>query len=440
MKKRSHKVRIAGGGLAGVEAAHFLAARGIEVELFEMRPGSRTPAHKTGLLGELVCSNSLKGTDPDTAHGLLKKEIERLGSLIMNTAFQTRVPAGKALAVDREAFAASLTRAIETDPLITVVRQEMCDIDPNIPTIIATGPLTSDRLAQRLSNITGKDRLFFYDAIAPIVDASSIDLKHAFFGSRWDPETGDYLNCTLNREQYEAFVSVLIEADRVHAHAFEEARFFDACLPVEVMAIKGRETLRYGPMRPVGMVDPATGQRPYAAVQLRKENLKGDAYNMVGFQTRLTYTEQKRVFSLIPALGNATFLRYGSIHRNTFIDSPRVLLGDLSVRGFSNVYLAGQITGVEGYVESACTGIVAALSLASQLKGRDFVPPRADTAIGALIQYITLPAKGRFQPTNINFGIMKEPEGSNKRNRNQMRVERESESFESWLKSLSGLL
>ncbi len=438
MKTRAPSVRIVGAGLAGVEAAHFLSSRGVPVELFEMRPVMSTPAHKTSLLAELVCSNSLKGTDPETAHGLLKRELTLLKSLVMETAFETRVPAGKALAVDREAFAASITRKIESDSLIRIVRQEVVEIDPETPTIIATGPLTSDTLAARLAGMTGQDRLFFYDAIAPVIDAASIDHGHAFFASRWSTEDSDYLNCPMDKEEYEAFVCALMEADRVQARSFEDARFFDACLPVEVMALRGIESLRYGPMRPVGITHPETGMKPYAVLQLRKENLKGDAYNMVGFQTRLTYPEQKRVFSLIPALRKAEYLRYGSIHRNTFLNSPEVLQGDLSMRNFPNTYLAGQITGVEGYMESASTGILAGISLLARISSREFTPPPADTAIGALVQYITRPAKD-FQPTNINFGIMEDP-GGPKKYRKQVRLEKECSSLDSWMKSLSDLI
>lgn len=431
---------MAGGGLAGVEAAHLLAGKGVSVELFEMRPHVSTPAHKTGLFGELVCSNSLKGTDPQTAHGLLKKELSRLSSLVMQTAFETSVPAGKALAVDREAFASALTRRIESNSLIHIVREEVCGIDGSVPTIIATGPLTSDKLAARLAEMTGSDRLFFYDAVSPIIDAESIDYGHAFFGSRWEPGSTDYLNCPLDRDEYDRLIHEMLEADRVQAHAFEDAGFFEACLPVEVIAGRGSESLRFGPMRPVGMVDPADGKRPYAVVQLRRENLKGDAYNMVGFQTRLTYPEQKRIFSLIPALRNAVFHRYGSIHRNTYFDSPRVLARDLSIRGYPNTFLAGQLTGVEGYLESASTGIFAGLSLLSRLEGKDLPLPPADTALGALVQYITEPREERFQPSNINFGIMEAPGDVPKKRRKEARLERESISFDTWFDSLSGLL
>ncbi|MFY9396901.1 MAG: methylenetetrahydrofolate--tRNA-(uracil(54)-C(5))-methyltransferase (FADH(2)-oxidizing) TrmFO [Desulfomonilia bacterium] len=437
--RKSRRPRIIGGGLAGVEAAYLLAVRGLSVDLFEMRPFVSTPAHQTGLLGELVCSNSLKGTAPDTAHGLLKKELDRLDSLVLQTAFEHRVPAGKALAVDRQAFAAALTGKIESQEHIRVIREEVLDIDPEVPTIVATGPLTSEGFAARLSQLAGSDRLFFYDAISPIVDAQSIDMDRAFFGSRWDRQSADYLNCPLNEEEYRRFVDELLRADRVRAHAFEDARFFDACLPIEVIAGRGSESLRFGPMRPVGMRDPRTGARPYAVVQLRRENLQGDAYNLVGFQTRLTYPEQKRVFSLIPALEHAVFLRWGSIHRNTYLDSPRVLKNDLSMRDLPLTFIAGQITGVEGYLESASTGIYAALGLLARLQGSELLPPPADTALGALVQHVTGPCEGRFQPSNINFGIMKAPEDVPGKRRKEARMERESVSFEKWIGSLSGL-
>ncbi|HHO76737.1 MAG TPA: methylenetetrahydrofolate--tRNA-(uracil(54)-C(5))-methyltransferase (FADH(2)-oxidizing) TrmFO [Deltaproteobacteria bacterium] len=428
------RVSVAGGGLAGVEAAYCLAQSGVPVNLFEMRPVKSTPAHRTSLLGELVCSNSLKGTDPLTAHGLLKKELARLGSIVLKTAQETRVPAGKALAVDRDAFGQALTDIVQSHPLIEIHRKEFTCIEPGIPTIIATGPLTSDKLTSFLADMTGTDRLSFYDAISPIIDAESVDMNHAFFGSRWEIESTDYLNCPLDKDRYYAFVEELIKSDRVNPRSFEDTRFFDACLPVEVIALRGRDSLRFGPMRPVGFTDPLTGSRPYALLQLRRENLKGNAYNLVGFQTRLTYTEQKRIFCMIPALAGAEYLRFGSIHRNTFFDSPKVLNKDLSIKGFPLVFLAGQVTGVEGYMESAAMGIVAALAALAKMSGRVFSPPGPDTATGALISYITDEHTTKFQPMNINFGIM-EPLDAPKKLRQQARLEKESLSFETWLKS-----
>lgn len=436
MKKTTVRAQVVGGGLAGVEAALRLAQGGVCVDLFEMRPGKQTPAHKTDLLGELVCSNSLKGTDPATAHGLLKKELSLLGSAVLKAAEITRVPAGKALAVDRLSFARALTEAVQAHDLIEMHRQEIVEIDPGIPTIIATGPLTSEALAEHLAKMTGSSRLFFYDAISPIIDADSIETEHAFFGSRWDPESTDYLNCPLDEDHYYAFITELLQAQQVIPHGFEEARYFEACLPVEIMASRGRDSLRYGPMRPIGLEDPRTGRRPFAVLQLRRENLRGDAYNLVGFQTKLTYAEQKRIFGLIPALAHAGFERFGSIHRNTFLDSPRVLNKDLSLKGYPLIFLAGQVTGVEGYMESAATGILAGLSLLAKTSGTGFLPPRADTAIGALIHYITDENTKDFQPMNVNFGIMESPDVP-KKLRNQARVDREACSFQEWMKSLT---
>lgn len=424
-------VRVIGGGLAGVEAAYRLARSGMDVALSEMRPGQMTPAHTTDLLGELVCSNSLKGTDPTTAHGMLKAELMQLDSLVLESAYQTRIPAGKALAVDREAFAARLTAIVSAHPRIRIIREEVGHIDPHVPTVVASGPLTSPCLAEEIARLTGSDRLFFYDAISPILDAETIDLRHAFFGSRWAQDDTDYLNCPLDKEEYTAFVTALGEADRTRAHVFEDARFFEGCLPIEVIAARGVDSLRFGPMRPVGLTDPHTGRRPYAVVQLRRENLRGDAYNIVGFQTRLTYGEQHRVFSLIPALAQARFLRYGSIHRNTFIDAPRVLEKDLSLRGQRQIVFAGQLTGVEGYMESAATGILAALSLIALRHGRPFVPPPPETAMGALIAYITDREVNNFQPMNINLGILPVPDVP-KKERRQVLLEREAHAFTAW--------
>ncbi|MGO9147704.1 MAG: methylenetetrahydrofolate--tRNA-(uracil(54)-C(5))-methyltransferase (FADH(2)-oxidizing) TrmFO [Desulfomonilia bacterium] len=432
-------VRVIGGGLAGVEAAHLLATNGVQVELFEMRPAVTTPAHKTGMLAELVCSNSFKGTDPLTAHGILKREMASLGSLVLSIANQTCVPAGKALAVDRTAFAALTTQHITAQPLITLREKELKAIDQACPTIIATGPLTSDALAQNLMAMTGSSRLFFYDAISPIIDADSIDMGHAFFGARWSDDNPDYLNCTLDEPHYQRFMEELLKADKVISHEFEDARFFEACLPIEVLAARGMDALRYGPMRPVGLKDPSTGKRPFAVVQLRKENLKGNAYTMVGFQTRLTYPEQMRIIGMIPALSSARFLRYGSIHRNTYIDSPRVLGADLSLKEHSNVILAGQITGVEGYMESAATGILAGISMLAGIKHKTFQPPGPDTALGALVNHIIDRSINVFQPMNINFGIMTMPDVPKSR-RAEARSERAKSAFDQWKESIKEIL
>jgi methylenetetrahydrofolate--tRNA-(uracil-5-)-methyltransferase len=433
------RVRVIGGGLAGVEAAHVLAKGGVNVDLFEMRPGSRTPAHKTDLLAELVCSNSFKGIDPMTAHGILKREMRLLGSIVLDIAGKTSVPAGKALAVDRSAFASQITEYITAQPLITLKREEVKKIETDYPTIIATGPLTSDVLAQDIACITGSSRLFFYDAISPIIEADSIDMDHAFFGARWSDNNPDYLNCPLDEDQYLKFMEELLKADKVGSREFEDARFFEACLPIEVHASRGTDALRFGPMRPVGLKDPSTLKRPYAVVQLRKENLLGNAYTMVGFQTRLTYPEQKRIIGLIPALSSARFLRYGSIHRNTYLDSPRILGKDLTLKGLSNTYLSGQIMGVEGYMESAATGILAGISLLGKIKGKPFTPPGAETGLGALMHYITDETIDVFQPMNINFGIMAIPDVPKNR-RSEARSERALLAFAEWKKSLSDIL
>ncbi|HPI92465.1 MAG TPA: methylenetetrahydrofolate--tRNA-(uracil(54)-C(5))-methyltransferase (FADH(2)-oxidizing) TrmFO [Deltaproteobacteria bacterium] len=436
---RSPEVSIIGAGLAGTEAAHALTRRGVCVELFEMRPSRMTPAHRTDQLAELVCSNSFKGTDPLTAHGILKREMERLGSLILSSAEKTRVPAGKALAVDRTAFARSITDRIMLDGAIILRRREVEAIEESRPTIIATGPLTSDALAGHLASITASSRLFFYDAISPIIEADSIDMDHAFPGSRWTDANTDYINCPLDRQGYSLFLEEVLAADRVRAHEFEDARFFEACLPIEVLAHRGNDALRYGPMRPVGLKDPRTEKRPYAVVQLRRENLQGQAYTLVGFQTRLTYPEQKRIISMIPALRNTRFLRYGSIHRNTYLDSPRILEPDLRLRGSDKIYLAGQITGVEGYMESAAMGIMAGISVLAKIKGVPFSPPGPETAMGSLIRYITDRTVEKFQPMNTNFGIMPAPDVPKNR-RAEARSELALHVFEEWVQSMRSVL
>ncbi|MEA3222386.1 MAG: methylenetetrahydrofolate--tRNA-(uracil(54)-C(5))-methyltransferase (FADH(2)-oxidizing) TrmFO [Thermodesulfobacteriota bacterium] len=439
-KLKASRVRVIGGGLAGVEAAYHLASRGIEVDLLEMRPSTMTDAHKTLLLAELVCSNSFKGDDPNTAHGLLKKEMRTLNSVVLKVADGTRVPAGKALAVDRDAFARDITQLIESERSINLIREEVKGIDTDIPTIIATGPLTSGGLTKDITRLTGSGGLYFYDAISPIVDADSIAMGHVFFGSRWSPQSKDYLNCPMTEEQYDAFIDALLAADKVKPHTFEKKELFEGCLPIEEIASRGRNSLAFGPMRPVGFVDPKTGNRPFAIVQLRKENLKGDAYNMVGFQTRLTYPAQQRVFQMIPGLASSGFLRFGSVHRNTFIDAPRILRKDLSIIRHPGVKLAGQITGVEGYMESAATGIIAGLAMSAYLKDIPFYPLPPSTAIGALIHYITDPVEKSFQPMNINFGIMETPHVA-KGMRKKAVLEKAEHTFGKWVDSLiqSGL-
>jgi methylenetetrahydrofolate--tRNA-(uracil-5-)-methyltransferase len=369
-----------------------------------MRPARLTEAHKTGLLGELVCSNSLRSAEISTAPGLLKKELQMAGSLIMQAADSCRIAAGGALAVDRQLFSEFLTEAVETNPNITVAREEIGDL-PEAPSIIATGPLTSERMARALGRFTGADYLYFYDAIAPIVYAETIDREKVFFASRYDKGGRDYVNCPMTKDQYVAFLDALSEADRVNVKGFENEKVFEGCMPVEVMALRGRDTLRFGPMKPVGLRDPQTGREPYAVVQLRAENAEGSAYNMVGFQTRLKWPEQKRVFRMIPGLGKAEFFRFGSVHRNTFINSPLFLEKDLSFKAKSNTYLAGQITGVEGYIESTAMGLAAGINAARRILARESVDVPVTTAHGSLIGHITS-RSSNFQPSNINFGLM----------------------------------
>jgi methylenetetrahydrofolate--tRNA-(uracil-5-)-methyltransferase len=397
-------VRIVGGGLAGAEAAWQLARRGIEVELYEMRPRRMTEAHATAHLAELVCSNSLKSDSLRTAAGLLKEEMRRLGSLILSLAEAHRVPAGTALAVDRERFAEAVSAAIAAMPRVRVRREEVTEI-PEGCAILATGPLTSARFSEALARLLGGAHLYFYDAISPIVAAESIDAAVAFRASRYG-HGEDYLNLPLSREEYDRLVDEILAAEKVPLHGFERHLVFEGCLPIEEMARRGRETLAFGPLRPSGLVDPRTGRRPYAVVQLRQEDREGRLYNMVGFQTKMTYPEQRRVFSLIPGLERAEFVRLGSLHRNTFIDSPRHLKPTLQWRGDDRLFFAGQITGVEGYVESAAAGLVAGLNAARLLSGRDPLVPPPTTAIGSLLAYITDPCRRDFQPINANFGIL----------------------------------
>ena len=403
-------IHIIGGGLAGSEAAWQIAAAGLDCVLFEMRPHQPTPAHKTGQLSELVCSNSLKSEAENSAPWLLKEELRRLDSMLLRVARESRVPGGQALTVDREIFAREVTRAIETHPRIELRRGEVKSIAENAIAIIATGPLTSGALAEEIGRLTGAGRLFFYDSISPIVDAESIDLGIAFRASRYGKSmdgTDDYLNCPLDREQYERFVDAILSAEAVPSHIPEDnARFFEACLPIEELARRGRETLRFGPMKPMGLIDPRTGRRPYAVVQLRQENLRASSYNLVGFQNHMRFPEQARVFRMIPGLERAEFLRYGQIHRNTYINSPALLTPTLRLRAHRRVFFAGQISGVEGYVESIATGLVAArhaIELASGEQPRPF--PR-ETALGSLCAYISGADARYFQPANITFDLL----------------------------------
>ncbi len=402
------KVAVIGGGLAGSEAANRLAKEGFKVDLYEMRPKKMTPAHKTGKLAELVCSNSLGGKEITTGSGLLKAEMEKLGSLILEAAKQAEVPAGGALAVDRNIFSSYITQKLEENSNINLIREEVKKLplgDYDV-VIVATGPLTSEDLTEDIKEKLGADRyLYFYDAIAPIVDAETVDFSKGWWGSRYNKGGADYFNCPLTKEEYERFVEELLKAEKVIPKDFEGACYFEGCMPIEVMAERGKDTLRYGPMKPVGLIDPRTGKEPYAVVQLRKENKEGTLLSLVGFQTKLTYPEQKRVFRLIPCLEKAKFVRLGSIHRNTFLQSNRLLKPTLQSKKYPNLLFAGQITGVEGYVASAATGIVAGINAARLLRDEEPLEFPKETMIGALLNYITT-KEGELQPMNPVFGLL----------------------------------
>jgi len=400
-------VIVIGAGLAGSEAAWQLAQRGIPVELREMKPHKMTPAHHTEYFGELVCSNSLRSDQIENAVGLLKEELRRCNSLIMACADEHRVEAGGALAVDRHAFAAAITEKIRSHPNITVVEGEVTEIPAEGNVIIATGPLTSVALSEKISELFPDSKyLNFFDAAAPLVTFESVDMESAWFASRYDRGTPDYINCPMTREEYQAFWEALTTAQEAEVHGFEDAGVFEGCMPVEVMARRGFETLCYGPLKPVGLKDPKTGKEPFAVVQLRKDNAQGSIYNIVGFQTHLKWGEQKRVFSMIPALKNAEYIRYGVMHRNTFLDSPRLLDRYYRVRGNERLAFAGQITGVEGYVESTASGCLAALEMARRLLGKDPIDFPRETAMGALALYVSDESVVSFQPMNINFGLI----------------------------------
>ena len=399
-------VRIIGGGLAGAEAAWQLSRRGVRVELFEMRPERMTEAHAGGDLGELVCSNSLRSDSITAPAGLLKAEMRRLDSLVIRCAEATRVPAGSALAVDRERFSRALTDAVEALAPVRIIRREVPSIPASGIVILATGPLTSPALSRDLAAHLGEEHLYFYDAISPIVTAESIDMNVAFRAARYDKGGDDYLNLPMNRDEYERFVAALASAERVPTHSFERFVPFEGCMPIEEMADRGRETLAFGPLRAVGLTDPRTGRRPHAVVQLRQENREKTLYNLVGCQTKMTYPEQRRVFALISGLARAEFVRLGSLHRNTFINAPKHLQPTLQWRRRDTLFFAGQMTGVEGYIESAATGLLAGINAANVLAGRSPVVPPATTALGALLAYITAPERTRFQPMNVNFGLI----------------------------------
>ena len=400
------EVSVIGAGLAGSECAWQLAQRGIQVKLYEMKPEKRTPAHHTDAFAELCCSNSLRGAGLENAVGLLKEELRQLGSLILSCADATRVEAGGALAVDRHGFANLVTERIRSHPNITVIPGEVTAI-PEGEVVVASGPLTSDALAETLEKLLGEGcGLHFYDAAAPLVSAGSVDMESAWFGSRYDKGTADYVNCPMTEEEYAAFWEALTTAQEAEVHGFEDSQVFEGCMPVEVMARRGRDTLRYGPLKPRGLKDPRTGKEPYAVVQLRRDNAQGSIYNLVGFQTHLRFPEQKRVFSMIPALRDAEYLRYGVMHRNTFLDSPRYLNRYYQLKSEPRIAFAGQMTGVEGYVESAASGFLAGIELARRLRGMAPVDFPQETAIGALGLYVSNESIGNFQPMNVNFGII----------------------------------
>jgi methylenetetrahydrofolate--tRNA-(uracil-5-)-methyltransferase len=398
-------ITVIGGGLAGSEAAWQIASRGIKTRLFEMRPLRRTPAHTTDRLAEIVCSNSLKSDQPFHASWLLKEELRRMGSLLIRIAESVRVPAGSALAVDRDRFAAETTRAIDSHPHIELVREEILEIPEAGPVIIASGPLTSPALSESIARFCGAEHLYFYDAISPIVNADTIDASQVYRASRYGKAADDYINCPMDRSQYDAFYQALQSAESVERHEFEEARYFESCLPIEELARRGRDTLRYGPMRPVGLVDPRTGRAPYAVVQLRQEDLMQSSYNIVGFQNHLKFEDQRRVFRMIPGLANAEFLRLGQIHRNTYINAPQTLLPTMAARKDPRVYFAGQLAGTEGYIENVASGLVAGINAVQYLRNEEPLVFPGESAIGALCRYVSTPQKD-FAPMNIHFGLL----------------------------------
>jgi methylenetetrahydrofolate--tRNA-(uracil-5-)-methyltransferase len=438
------KIRVVGGGLAGPEAALTAARLGCQVDLYEMRAmvdgqPKLTPAHQTTEFGELVCSNSLKSESPNTAPWLLKQEMRRAGSSLLCIADETAVPAGHALAVDRVEFSRRIAAAIAAEPNIRVIREEVTRLDPEDGlTIVATGPLTSGTLSEEIQRITGSDHLAFYDSISPIVDAESIDMERVYFAARWDKGTADYINCPMNREEYERFLDALLAAEAAESKEWEKLEYFEGCLPIEVLARRGRDTLRFGPMKPVGLRDPRTGQRPWAVVQLRKENLRADSYNLVGFQNHLKFGEQARVLRLIPGLENARFLRYGQIHRNTYICAPVLLDECLRLKKAPWLSFAGQISGVEGYTESIASGLLAGIYAASWARGEEPVPVPRSSALGSLVHYITHADAKDFQPANVTFDLLEPLEEEtrkkirDKKERHRIQCERALAAFDAW--------
>ena len=437
-------VAIIGGGLAGCECALALADAGIAVTVFEMKPGRFSPAHTNGDLAELVCSNSFRSDSPDSAVGLLKQEMRALGSVCMDVAEQTRVPAGKALAVDRDLFARAVTERMEAHPNVRVERREVLSLNcrgdavksPELEgfdvIVVAAGPLAGESIAASLLSLTGEGQLYFYDAIAPVIDGASVNMDIAFWGARYQPEDTDYLNCPMTRDEYFAFHKALLEGDKVAAREFEKEVHFEGCMPVEALAERGEMTLAFGPLKPVGFTDPRTGQRPFALLQLRAENANKTMFNLVGCQTKLTFGEQARIFRMIPGLEQAEFVRFGSMHRNTFVNAPKVLAEDLSLHAAPHIFLAGQITGVEGYVESAACGLWLGNVLAARAKGRSLALPPVETALGALLGHLRTPAK-KFQPSNVQFGLMPElGMKAKKANRKALYAERAQTAFTVW--------
>jgi len=437
-------MRVIGGGLAGPEAALMAARMGAEVDLYEMRPVRQTPAHQTADFGELVCSNSLKSESENTAPWLLKQEMRRAGSPLLACADAAAVPAGHALAVDREEFSRRISAAIAAEPRITVHREEVTALDPKGPvTVLASGPLTSSALSEEIARLTGQEHLAFYDSISPIVDAESIDMDRVYFAARWDKGTADYINCPMNREEYDRFYDALVSAETVKEKDWEKLDYFEGCLPIEELARRGRDTLRFGPMKPVGLRDPRTGQTPWAVVQLRCENLRADSYNLVGFQNHLKYGEQARILRMIPGLENAKFLRYGQIHRNTYIQAPAVLAERLHFKAHPRVFVAGQLSGVEGYTESMGMGLLAGIYAAAATMGREVAEIPRGTALGSLVNYITHAELKRFQPANITFDLLEPLEEEtrrkvrDKKERHRMVCERALAKFDAWWSGLA---
>jgi methylenetetrahydrofolate--tRNA-(uracil-5-)-methyltransferase len=435
-------ILVIGGGLAGSEAAWQISRCGIDVLLYEMRPATFTPAHTTDLLAELVCSNSLKSDLPGSAPHLLKEELRRLGSLLIRIADEVKVPAGHALAVDREKFCQRVTEEILKSPHIKVIREEMRRVPEDAIGVIATGPLTSDALSESIINFAGSENLYFYDAISPIVDARSLDRSKLFAASRYGKGGEDYLNAPLAKEEYLRFYEALIGAQAATVHAFEKPLYFEGCLPIEELARRGVDTLRFGPMKPVGLIDPRTGKRPYAAVQLRLENLIADCYNLVGFQNHMKFPEQSRVFRIIPGLENAEFLRFGQIHRNSYIHSPRVLLPTLQTKKNSNLFFAGQICGVEGYIESIATGLLAGINASRLFQSLEPLSPPRSTACGSLAQYVAFAGIEDFQPANISYGLMEASDRMqkirDKKERRRIQSQEALRYMDEWISHLGG--